>query len=106
MNKSIAMKWVRALRSGKYKQGRDYLKEGERYCCLGVLQERVLGLKTIKREFLTKHACRLAGMYGVQGEARIIQMGGEDYYSLADANDRGKKFSSIANWIEKHWEAL
>lgn len=35
---------VAALRSGKYKQGREVLKytgypEGPRYCCLGVMQE-------------------------------------------------------------------
>lgn len=38
-----AKKWVAALRSGKYKQGRSYLKrvdDGEaRYCCLGVACE-------------------------------------------------------------------
>ena len=44
MNKAIARRWVRALRSGKYKQGRSYLKQktakGDlRYCCLGVLCE-------------------------------------------------------------------
>lgn len=47
MNNSIKTKWLEALRSGKYKQGRFQLKhtgifsEGgeypERYCCLGVL---------------------------------------------------------------------
>ena len=44
MNKAIARRWVRALRSGKYKQGRRYLKQKDdngklRYCCLGVLCE-------------------------------------------------------------------
>lgn len=29
-------KLVAALRSGKYKQGRSYLRVGDRYCCLGV----------------------------------------------------------------------
>ena len=39
MKKSIAMKWVEALRSGKYKQGTGelYNKEENAYCCLGVL---------------------------------------------------------------------
>jgi hypothetical protein len=44
MNKNIAKKWVKALRSGKYKQGQGYLKitdhEGDScHCCLGVLCE-------------------------------------------------------------------
>ena len=43
MNKTIAMKWVKALRSGKYKQGKKFLcqvnRKGEEHCCLGVLTE-------------------------------------------------------------------
>ena len=30
-------KWIAALRSGEYKQGRSYLRDGAEYCCLGVL---------------------------------------------------------------------
>ena len=38
MNARIKRKWVTALRSGKYKQGRWHLRdEGGGYCCLGVL---------------------------------------------------------------------
>lgn len=29
-------KWLRALRSGKYKQARSNLRDGNRFCCLGV----------------------------------------------------------------------
>jgi len=29
--------WVNALRSGEYKQGKDRLCIGNRYCCLGVM---------------------------------------------------------------------
>ena len=43
MNKTIAMKWVKALRSGKYEQGVGFLcqvnSKGEKHCCLGVLTE-------------------------------------------------------------------
>ena len=42
MNKEIADKWIAALRSGKYKQGKGNLKtvdedNNESFCCLGVL---------------------------------------------------------------------
>lgn len=38
MKKSIMEMWVKALRSGKYKQGKSYLNYcDEKYCCLGVL---------------------------------------------------------------------
>ena len=43
MKKEIAKKWVKALRSGKYKQGKRALKvetkNNVRHCCLGVLCE-------------------------------------------------------------------
>lgn len=32
-------KWVAALRSGNWKQGTWSLKNGDKYCCLGVLYE-------------------------------------------------------------------
>jgi hypothetical protein len=34
-----AKKWIKALKSGKYKQGNGYLREGDKYCCLGVACE-------------------------------------------------------------------
>ena len=37
MKKDIKTKWVKALRSGKYKQAQEQLKDGNSYCCLGVL---------------------------------------------------------------------
>jgi len=38
MNKKVAQLWIKALRSGKYKQGQNVLlDEKNRYCCLGVL---------------------------------------------------------------------
>ena len=43
MNADVKQKWVEALRSGKFKQGRCHLKweadDGMRHCCLGVLCE-------------------------------------------------------------------
>jgi hypothetical protein len=44
MKKEVAKKWIQALRSGKYKQGKGFLKHYNnknepRYCCLGVLCE-------------------------------------------------------------------
>jgi hypothetical protein len=38
MNKRVKTKWLKALRSGKYKQGRGQLRTpDDRFCCLGVL---------------------------------------------------------------------
>lgn len=42
MKKEVAKAWVEALRSGKYKQGKGWLRQEEpgvepTFCCLGVL---------------------------------------------------------------------
>lgn len=39
MKKRIANKWIKALRSREYEQGFGKLKNGNKYCCLGVLCE-------------------------------------------------------------------
>lgn len=37
MKAEVKAEWVAALRSGNYKQGRNYLRQGDEFCCLGVL---------------------------------------------------------------------
>ncbi len=37
MNNEVQSKWIKALRSDKYKQGTDQLKTDSTFCCLGVL---------------------------------------------------------------------
>lgn len=37
MNPEVKKQWLEALRSGEYKQGKEYLRNGDQYCCLGVL---------------------------------------------------------------------
>ncbi len=37
MNQEIKARWVAALRSGEYRQARGMLRDGDAFCCLGVL---------------------------------------------------------------------
>jgi hypothetical protein len=37
LTKDIVLKWIEALRSGKYPQGHGALRSSDGYCCLGVL---------------------------------------------------------------------
>lgn len=104
--KEFADKWLAALRSGKYKQGKEALKDHKgRYCCLGV-------------------ACEIAGHnldedgkgeFGFIGSAyknpktpREISMDDDDGEDLpgklAYMNDSGRTFDEIANWIEDNVE--
>ena len=37
MNQDVKNRWIKALRSGDYDQGRTVLRKDNNYCCLGVL---------------------------------------------------------------------
>jgi len=141
MKQNIMKKWINALRSGKYKQGTETLKQynskgNAQHCCLGVLCElynqemkknkkKTLPEKVYNNDFpygytrfgnkldyLPKEVMNWAGMKNSMGEfyTGITWFG--DYEvekireSLADLNDNGKKFKTIANIIEKNWEVL
>ena len=142
MKQNVMVKWVKALRSGKFKQGQGTLKQFNKqgqiqHCCLGVLCElynetmKKNKKKTIpetvcdndrdfsygysrfggKKEGLPKEVKDWAGMRNGLGRFEITKTdedGIEDYEveTLADLNDLGKKFNTIANIIEKNYEAL
>lgn len=93
ITKSLARnKWLPALRSGKYKQGKGRLQYGNQhgsfYCCLGVAKE-VCGVPA-------NDALRLEnGVLGIYHD--------RNENVLMDMNDNsGKTFKQIAAYIEKH----
>lgn len=48
MRKEDANKWLKALRSGDYKQGNGHLKTADnKFCCLGVLQHQKHNIKFV-----------------------------------------------------------
>jgi hypothetical protein len=88
-------KWCAALRSGEYKQGRHGLRDGDRYCCLGVACD-VLDPKGWD-------GARFGGLAGHMPDAVGHRIGlfRVAMYRLADMNDLdGKSFSEIADYIE------
>jgi len=136
MKQNVMKKWVKALRSGKFKQGsgtlKQFNKQGQtQHCCLGVLcelynttmkknkkktlSEKVCGNDSDfsfgycrfggKKEDLPKEVKDWAGMRSSLGNFY------DDIYPLgqpclADLNDTGRKFKTIANIIEKNYEQL
>lgn len=136
MKQNIMKKWIKALRSGKFKQGSGALKQynskgQEQHCCLGVLCElynqemKKSKKKTLpekvydsdsdfshgysrfggKKEDLPKEVKDWAGMRSGLGNFY------DDIYPLgqpclADLNDTGRKFKTIADIIEKNYEQL
>jgi hypothetical protein len=110
MKELVMKKWVKALRSGKYKQFKGGLKgkteEGKLgYCCLGVLC-RVVGSPTLSRlgaDLPRDIVCEKAGLSNWNPEVNYLDTGRRFLSSL---NDEGITFKEIADLIEKQWKKL
>ena len=110
-------KWLRALRTANYTQGRGNLCIGafpRHYCCLGVLSEvqgRLIYRFGIGRD---KHEGANLGL-SQDNEAAFVQLykfkvtlgepdlsveGGKYHADIAELNDRGVSFAQIADIIE------
>lgn len=99
--------WLDALRSGKYKQGRDCLRStDDEFCCLGVACD-----------LLAPNAWELRDYTYMESEWRhldgnvhhlpldlVNRFGFSVHfcYALEFRNDEGKTFAEIADYIEKH----
>jgi hypothetical protein len=103
---------VAALRSGKYKQGRDRLKTNDRYCCLAVAcevyQENVGGLTVDTYHEYDYEFTRYNTQKHYLPEAVKVWLGWKtddgrldnDIRTLADRNDAGASFAELAEIIE------
>lgn len=100
MNKELLKRWVEALRSGKYEQGRkvlcQYDEDGNAtaFCCLGVLQNIERRIEGDERcdELLDENS--LKEFLGVNKNDGFIQS------TYASWNDEGMTFPEIADYIE------
>ncbi len=113
MKKDIMQKWVKALRSGKYKQTTETLKGKNGFCCLGVLCDLSKQGKWQSQEYRTQEGLTdggiplsvrtWAGINGNKGCGTISSL----KKSLVYFNDVAKKnFNEIADIIEKHYKSL
>lgn len=94
MNTEIKVKWLEALRSGKYKQRRRKLKDNTSnpptYCCLGVLCE-VMEVESKSKGYPDDEILMKAGLDT------------DDARDLARWNDAyGRTFEELAEYIEKN----
>lgn len=105
MNKKIANMWVKALRSGKYKQGKHMLSyKDEEFCCLGVLCE-VMGLKSeaVPRSYGRSYLG--VTTYLPQQVAELAEI--ENQENFVAMNDvQGLSFDDIADFIERNWRVI
>jgi hypothetical protein len=109
MDLEIKRRWVEALKSGKYQQGKKALQTDEGFCCLGVLCDLYSKEKNIpwrnrdnnKSKIFLGHVGLLpdpvknwAGLYSSRpfvGDRSLIAL-----------NDEGRPFSIIAKLIDSN----
>lgn len=125
MNKSLMKRWVKALRSGVYTQGTEYLsgvegpEHGETvtHCCLGVLCEiSDLPIAVNQDSLLTDIQVEKLGLKSDNGQLNkpyktkqvsVKSSKGVKYGNdLATLNDAGLTFKQIALIIERNYEDL
>jgi len=102
MDKALRDKWVKALRSGRYRQGKWNLRSDgpsiadSRFCCLGVLAQ------VAKRDKWK----RANDNWYIRGELAYLPDGYLDWDTqsqLSFMNDLEQSdFSKIADWIEEN----
>lgn len=114
MKRKIAMAWAEALESGLYKQTTGKLREGSKFCCLGVLcnlhalahpsiaacqdyTQEYMGLDSHPHSAVLKWA-------GVPASNHYFQY--EDSTLIGDNDTRGHDFKRIAATIRKHYKEM
>lgn len=125
MNGEVKRLWLEELRSGRYEQGMERLRDGHSYCCLGVLCDIYAretgegyweGKTFISGDhegtaWLTPEVTMWAGLRGFDGvlpEPVAIPYGDSGlsytYHTLAALNDEsGMDFLQIADVIEEQF---
>lgn len=69
--------WLDALRSGEYKQGRDALRNGDNFCCLGVACEVAL-----KQGVELDVKALSSGLYSYDGSEGVVPLKVQDWLGL------------------------
>jgi hypothetical protein len=98
LSKLAKNKWIRALKSDKYKQGKGYLynKYTDAYCCLGVAKEEGLCSKR-------KGNAELVSTRFLPNEIQSFLASHNDGFDELECKKVSKwSFKRIANWIEKN----
>lgn len=105
MNKQIKSKWLKALRSGKYKQIQGFLTDstddGEKgYCCLGVLRDVITPGSRAQHEemdWLCKRHSKLSGLDEETQRKLTAMNDGAGAWA-----GKPQPFTKIADFIEKN----
>ena len=107
MKEDAKKKWVEALRSGKYQQGTSCLKNGNEFCCLGVLTDiyhketgigewdRIARFKSPNEKESSILPNEVRDWAELESCDPNVKKG-----ALSSLNDAGTSFELLANYIE------
>lgn len=96
--RAFAEKWIAALESGKYAQGKDALCVGDAYCCLGV------ACAIQAPRFLQRSQQWIPEAASEEGIPEEICDSKDLPVILARMNDAEASFSDITQWIKANVE--
>lgn len=107
--KSNRLLWAKALRSGKYKQGKGCLEKDNKFCCLGVAcklfhtKTKVYIDGNIEYDYSLLHlSIYTANLLGITVIGTLKNPIGDDCFHLESLNDdKHYTFSQIADLIEQ-----
>ena len=107
MKKEIKTRWLAALRSGQYKQTKNMLTDGKRFCCLGVLCN-LHAIETGETWQETSDAITYGLQYLTLPPSVMVWAGLDSKDPLvgtrllSNENDQGMRFKTIAKLIDAH----
>ncbi len=107
MDAELKQKWLVALRSGEYEQGRGQLCFGGKFCCLGVLAEVAEGFTKqggpVTGDSYRYHRGGFPAVGILPDEfLEVAGIRGRHAGLLMDMNDsEGRSFMEIADYIEE-----
>ena len=101
MKPEIKRELVKALRSGKYQQGRGVLCDHTgAMCCLGVLMDVAIDTYWEHLDIFTCWSIEGAVVMPTRKQLEAVGLSPIDANTLSEMNDEGKTFAEIADWIE------
>ena len=120
MKKEIAGKWIEALRSGKYTQGKNFLNKNNKYfCCFGVLCELALseGLHIPKVPESYSSNCEKSLIYKYDYNIQFLPVSVKKWAGINTSdpalaeemismNDQNSSFDKIADFIHANQEII
>jgi hypothetical protein len=104
MDAELKAKWVKALRSGRYKQVAGTLKRGEKHCCLGVLYRIQRGdFKELRNNLMSTELPEGYSGGLTQDQRNDLAARNDGTFSPATKVQHEKQsFREIADYIDKH----